>query len=101
MGANPLLFRKSPRRHATRMRCTVKTKGRISNKYYYFFISFTVTLCIIALLLSMYVSYSNTRKTGFGETSPPIEIYRQVNGEFVFVLGENKYKFRPILFEKI
>lgn len=64
-------------------------KKRISEKYYYFFVSLILSLSILTVFLSMLVSYANTQEQGFGEIRRPLDIYQRVDGNYVFVLGDS------------
>lgn len=64
-------------------------KKRLSEKYYYFFVSFILSLSILTVFLSMLIAYANTQEQGFGEIRRPIDIYQRVDGNYVFVLGDS------------
>lgn len=63
-------------------------KRRLSNRFYYFFVSFILTFSFLSVFLSMYVSYTNTRELGFGDIRRPVDLYQRVDGNYVFVFGD-------------
>lgn len=68
-----------------------KKKQRLTERFYYFLVSFILTLSFLCVPLSIYVSYCNTRALGFGDTRRPVELYRGYDGGYVFVLGDKSY----------